>query len=69
MGADEDLTEATRIALRQAILLLADEHGLSEGEAYQLVSLAGDLRITQLVDQKVGGHPMIPKSLFEGGSG
>ena len=68
MGSDEDLTEATRIALRQAILLLSDEYGLSEGEAYRLVSLAGDLRITQLVDQKVGVHVMIPKSLFGGGS-
>ncbi|MEE2845346.1 MAG: hypothetical protein VX956_02595 [Gemmatimonadota bacterium] len=34
------------------------------GDAYQLISVACDLRITQLVDRKVGVHVMIPKSLF-----
>ena len=64
MGSDEDLTEATRIALAQAIELIHDEYEIDRGEAYRLVSLAADLRITQLVDQKVGVHVMIPKSLF-----
>jgi acetamidase/formamidase len=66
MGSDEDLTEATRIAVRQAIELIHDEFGVERSEAYRLVSLACDLRITQLVDQKVGVHVMIPKSLFVG---
>ena len=64
MGSDEDLTEATRIAIRQAIALINEEYGLDSGEAYRLLSVAGDLRITQLVDQKVGVHVMIPKSIF-----
>ncbi|HZD04588.1 MAG TPA: acetamidase/formamidase family protein, partial [Longimicrobiales bacterium] len=64
MGSDEDLTEATRIALRQAVTLIHDEYGIDPGEAYRLVSLACDLRITQLVDGKVGVHVMIPKALF-----
>ena len=35
------------------------------GEVYQrLKGVACDLRITQLVDRKVGVHVMIPKSLF-----
>ena len=38
--------------------------GLESGEAYQLVSVACDLRITQLVDQKVGVHVMIPKAIY-----
>ena len=66
MGTDEDLTEATTIAIREAITLLGDEFGIERGPAYQLLSVAGDLRITQLVDQKVGVHVMIPKALFEG---
>ena len=64
MGSDEDLAEATRIAIRQAVALLGDEYGITAGEAYQLISVACDLRITQLVDRKMGVHVMIPKSLF-----
>jgi acetamidase/formamidase len=64
MGSDEDLAEATRIAIRQAVALLGDVYDIAPGDAYQLVSVACDLRITQLVDRKVGVHVMIPKSLF-----
>lgn len=64
MGSDEDLTEATRIAIRQGIAFLSSNYDLESGEAYRLISLAGDLRITQLVDQKVGVHVMIPKDIF-----
>ena len=64
MGTDEDLAEATRIAINQTIAFLGDRFGLSRGEAYRLISLAIDLRITQLVDQKVGVHAMIPKGIF-----
>jgi acetamidase/formamidase len=65
MGSDEDLTEATRIAINQTISFLMERHGLSRVEAYRLISLAIDLRITQLVDRKLGVHAMIPKSLFQ----
>lgn len=64
MGSDEDLTKATRIAINQTIAFLVDRFGLPRGEAYRLISLAIDLRITQLVDQKVGVHAMIPKEIF-----
>ncbi len=64
MGTDEDLTEATRIAIDQTIGFLMRRFGLSRGEAYRLTSLAIDLRITQLVDQKVGVHAMIPKAIL-----
>jgi len=63
MGSDEDLTVATRIAIEQAVALIGDEYGIARGEAYRLISLACDLRITQLVDQKVGVHVMIPKGV------
>jgi acetamidase/formamidase len=65
MGTDEDLAEATAIAIREAITLLGAEFGIERGPAYQLLSVACDVRITQLVDQKVGVHVMIPKALFE----
>jgi acetamidase/formamidase len=67
MASDEDLVVATRLALEQGIRLVADVLDLEPGEAYRLISLAGDLRITQLVDQKVGVHVMIPKALRAGG--
>ena len=64
MGSDEDLTVATRIAVEQTIAFLMETRGLDRGAAYALTSLAVDLRITQLVDDYVGVHAMIPKSIF-----
>jgi len=64
MGFDPDLTEATRIAVREMVAFLQEEKGLSQGEAYRLASLAADLHITELVDEDVGVHMMIPKSIF-----
>jgi acetamidase/formamidase len=66
MGFHEDLDEAARIALRQAIGWLVQEKGLSREEAYSLLSLAVDVRITQLVNREKGAHAMIPKSIFSG---
>jgi len=64
MGFDPDLAEATRIAVREMVAFLQEEKGLSQGEAYRLASLAADLRITELVDENVGVHMMIPKGIF-----
>ena len=66
MGTHRDLTEATRIAIRQTVVFL-QEKGLSQSDAYRLTSIACDLRITQLVDGNVGVHVMIPKSIFTSG--
>ncbi len=63
MGTHRDLTEATRIAVRETVMFL-QEKGLSQSDAYRLTSIACDLRITQLVDGNVGVHVMIPKSIF-----
>ena len=63
MGTDTSLTVATRIALREMINYLMEARALPQVEAYRLASVAGDLRITQLVDGRVGVHMMIPKSL------
>ena len=38
--------------------------GLSQGEAYQVASMTADLRITQLVDRRVGVHMMVAKSVL-----
>ena len=64
MGADSNLTTATKIAVREAIALLADVKRMTREDAYMLVSTACDVRITQLVDGTMGAHVMIPKALF-----
>jgi acetamidase/formamidase len=64
MGIDKDLTQATKIAVREAIATLQAVKGMTREDAYMLVSTACDVDITQLVDGTVGVHVMIPKSLF-----
>jgi acetamidase/formamidase len=64
MGMDTSLTVATRIAIEQMTKLITEKTALTQMEAYQLASIAADLRITQLVDGNVGVHMMIAKSLL-----
>lgn len=65
MGIDNDLAEAARIATREMIDLLVTTRKLSRGDAYMLVSAAGDLAITQVVDGPMGVHVKLPKTLFK----
>ena len=37
---------------------------MSREEAYALTSMAGDCRVTEMVDIRKGVHCMIPKSIF-----
>ena len=65
MGADPDLTVATRIAIQEMVDFLARTRRLTRHEAYQLVSVAGHVAVTQLVDKPtMGVHVKVPKSLF-----
>jgi acetamidase/formamidase len=64
MGFAPDLEEATEIAIRETAEFLQDRLSLSQGEAYSVISMAVDLRITELVDQNVGVHAMVPKTLL-----
>ena len=50
-----------RKAVRDMINLVADRGGLSRNHAYMLLSLAGDLRITQVVDGEKGVHMLMRK--------
>ncbi len=61
MGMNEDLDDAAKQALREMISLLGEVAGLSAEDAYRLCSLAGDLRVTQLVDGNKGIHVMLAK--------
>ena len=64
MGFDDDLSEATRIAVRQMIDFLAIDKHLTRDDAYMLISVAGDVDVTELVDGNKGVHVMMPKKIF-----
>ena len=66
MGFDPDLERATEIAIRETVEFLMAQAGLTSGEAYAVVSMAADLRITELVDGNVGVHVMVAKELLGG---
>jgi acetamidase/formamidase len=68
MGFDDDLSNATRKALRNAIDFLVSAKGMTRDDAYMLLSVAGDVEITELVDRNKGVHVMIPKGLFSSGN-
>jgi len=62
----EDVTLATRNALRLMVDHLAGERGFTRAQAYALCSVAVDLRISQLVDvPNVLVSAMVPTDIFE----
>ncbi|KAJ7654220.1 hypothetical protein B0H17DRAFT_1163540 [Mycena rosella] len=64
-GVDADMREATRAAVRHMIEFLGAEHGFGRVDAYMLCSVAGDLRLHEVVDMPnyVVGM-MIPRSIL-----
>ena len=64
MGFDDDLSEATRKAIREMVAFLVAEKHMSRDDAYMLISVAGDVEITELVDRNKGVHVMMPKAIF-----
>jgi acetamidase/formamidase len=64
MGMDTSLVRSTRIAIDEMVKFLMEKKGLTKMAAYQMSSVAADLRITQLVDGNVGVHMMVEKSLL-----
>jgi acetamidase/formamidase len=65
-GFDEDLNKAMVNATREAVNFLAEQKmvPLNRYEAYSLVSMTGDCRVSQVVDVRKGVHCMIPKAIF-----
>ena len=62
MGMDADLDDAASHALRQMIEWITATTNLSRHQAFMLMSLAADVRVTQLVNEHKGIHVMLPKS-------
>jgi acetamidase/formamidase len=66
MASDENLTTATTLAIQEMVDFLAASRKLTKHQAYQVVSIAGNVAITQLVDKPmVGVHVKVPKSIFK----
>jgi len=65
MGFDDDLSNATRKAVRNMIDFLVTARGMTRDDAYMLISVAGDVEVTELVDRNKGVHVVVPKALFK----
>jgi acetamidase/formamidase len=66
MATDPDLAVATKGAIQEMIDFVAAEKKLTKHQAYQLVSIAGHVAVTQLVDKpNLGVHVRLPKSIFQ----
>jgi acetamidase/formamidase len=66
MAADPDLTVATKTAIQEMVDFIADTRKLTKHQAYQLVSISGNVAVTQLVDKpNVGVHVKLPKIIFK----
>jgi acetamidase/formamidase len=65
MATDPDLVIAAKTAIQEMVDFLVSQKSLTRHQAYQLVSIAGNVAITQLVDKpNVGVHVKLPKSIF-----
>ena len=64
MGMDSSLDTAAKDAVRRMIDWVTERTDLSRMQAYMLLSLAGDVRVTQLVNGEKGSHVMLAKSLL-----
>jgi acetamidase/formamidase len=65
MGIHADLHEGARLAVRAMIEWLQSEHGLDPHNAFVVCSLAGDLKILEIVDAGVYNVGFtLPRSIF-----
>ncbi len=64
VGLDEDLDDAAKQAVREMVRHVCDRTKLTRNQAYMMCSLAGNLRVTQLVDGNKGVHMMFPKAML-----
>ncbi len=58
-GFDEDLDEASALALDGMLELMGREHGLERADALALASVVVDLRVTQVVNGAQGVHAVL----------
>lgn len=64
IGLDPDLDKAMKNAALEAVTFIKEELGFTFNEALSIASTGVDFEVTQVVDQTLGVHAMIPKSIF-----
>ena len=64
IGLDKDLDKAMKNALAEAVEFIKDELGFTFNEALSIASTGVDFEVSQVVNQTLGVHAMIPKSIF-----
>src|SRR3954451_15506688 len=65
MAFDPDLAKATTLAIQKMVDFIAARWKMNRHTAYQLVSVAGNVAVTQLVDKPNHGvHVRLPKQIF-----
>jgi acetamidase/formamidase len=65
MGFDPDLDDCVVIALRLMLELLVQKTRLDRYQAYALMNLAADVRVTQVANGDKGIHCMMHKKYFK----
>ena len=64
VGLDKDLNKAMKQALSEAVQFLQTDLGFTFNQALSIASTGVDFEVSQVVDQVLGVHAMIPKALF-----
>ncbi|RIV23750.1 acetamidase [Fibrisoma montanum] len=64
VGLDKDLNKAMKNALTEAVTFIRYELGFTFNEALSIASTGVDFEVSQVVDQTLGVHAMIPKAIF-----
>ena len=64
IASGETLQEAYEKALLDMVNFVVEEKGLTPEDAYLLCGLAGDIRICQLVNVRLGARVVLPKNVF-----
>ncbi|MDQ0256758.1 acetamidase/formamidase [Evansella vedderi] len=59
-GFNEDLNQATAVALDEMVQLMEQFYGINKTQATALASVAVDLRVTQVVNGVKGVHAILP---------
>jgi len=60
----KNLKWAAKLALKDMVRFVVETKNLTEEDAYALLSLAGEMHVSQLVNIIPGVHFMLPKGIF-----
>lgn len=65
LASANTLEDAVKLAVRDAVDLLVEEKGLTEDEAYLLITVKGDIEICQVVDPLMTVRVAMDREFFE----